>query len=148
MHWNVQWSGRGLLRVTVTVFESVSMATASCTQKHIYLFLVAFLRSLFLSPIFFISVMSLCTSSFDVNEKMWKFTKFFTLNLITDLSEIKPGLLGLFVGLFIYCLWLYNKFVPYSTRTCLFSIGGFWTRLVTLKQWVSYKLWSFNGGPC
>ena len=45
-------------------------------------FPVAFVRSFFLSPVFFISVMLLCTSSFDVNEKMWKFTKFFTLNLI------------------------------------------------------------------
>lgn len=48
----------------------------------------------------------------------------------------------------IYCLWFHNQFEAYSTRTCMFSTGLFLTWFGTLKQWISWKLWSFNVGTC
>lgn len=94
------------------------------SKTHLW-FLVAFVRSFFLSPFFFISLMLLCTTSFDVNEKMWKITKFFTLNLITALSEISPGLLGLFVGLLsIACGFIINLYRIPHELACL-ALGVF-----------------------
>jgi len=78
-------------------------------------FPIAFVRSFFLPHFFFISIMLLCTSSFDVKEKMWKFTKFFTLNLITVPSEINPGLLELIVGLLsIACGFTINMYLCHT----------------------------------
>ena len=102
------------------------MATPSHALKNTFMVSRCFSSFLLsLSPFFFISVMLLCTTSVDVNEKMWKSTKFFTLNLITVLSEINPGLLGVFVGpLSIACGFIINLFRIPHELACL-ALGVF-----------------------